>query len=368
MKIANIVCTYPPYKGGIGNSAKKTAEFLKQAGHKVVTFTPGNRKDEKEKDVIRLKPFLKYGNGAFLPQLFFKLKKYKIIYLHYPFFGSAEVVWLFKKFNKRKKLIIHYHMDVLGLPWYIKFLSFPSEIIKKSLLKEADIIICSSYDYIENSDIKNFYLKNKEKFVEIPFSVDTLKFKPRANKEIKKTPKILFVGGLDKAHYFKGVDILIEAISKIKNKKFILQIVGNGNLLSYYKRKSKDLGILEKTEFLNNVSDKELTKLYREADLFVLPSVTKGEAFGIVLLEAMASGVPVIASNLPGVRKVFKNKEEGLIIKPNSVNDLVSKINKILFNKKLKLEMAEKTRKLAEKKYSEKIVKRKIIKIFESLR
>jgi glycosyltransferase involved in cell wall biosynthesis len=138
--------------------------------------------------------------------------------------------------------------------------------------------------------------------------------------------------------------------------------------LSYYKRKSKDLGILEKTEFLNNVSDKELTKLYREADLFVLPSVTKGEAFGIVLLEAMASGVPVIASNLPGVRKVFKNKEEGLIIKPNSVNDLVSKINKILFNKKLKLEMAEKTRKLAEKKYSEKIVKRKIIKIFESLR
>jgi hypothetical protein len=103
MKIASIVCAYPPYAGGMGNSAKQINELLSDK-HEIKTFTP-----------YTTKAFLRYGHGAFFPQLLWQLKKFDYIYLHYPFFGTAEIVWLFKIFHKKQKLIIHYHMDVKGL-------------------------------------------------------------------------------------------------------------------------------------------------------------------------------------------------------------------------------------------------------------
>src|SRR5574344_1764417 len=99
MKIASIVCTFPPYAGGIGNSAFRINKLLEDK-HEITVFTPAT-----------IKPWLHYGLGAFIPQLFWKLNKFDYIYLHYPFFGTAEVVWFFKLFFKRPKLIIHYHMD-----------------------------------------------------------------------------------------------------------------------------------------------------------------------------------------------------------------------------------------------------------------
>lgn len=354
LNIANIVCSYPPYNGGMGNSSKTISNILSEQGHKIDTYTPKYKKIKInfEKNIFRLKPLLKYGNGAFLPQLFFKLNKYDIVYLHYPFFGVAEIMWLYKIFHKKQKFIIHYHMDVISTNLIIKTLSLPSRLILNSLLSQANSIICSSLDYIENSDIAKFYNNNKNKFSEIPFFVDTKTFKPLKIKEKNKTSKILFVGGLDKAHYFKGINILLKTISKLKNIKIKLQIVGNGDLIQYYKNKTKKLKIEKKVEFLNNISNKELPEIYRKADLFILPSTAKGEAFGIVLLEAMASGIPVIASNFPGIRTVFENNKQGLLIKPNSVTDLKNKIKQILLNNNLKNKMSKEARKLIIKKYN----------------
>ncbi len=222
MKIAQIVCTFPPYRGGIGNVAYAWADNLSRLGHDVTVFTPAYRGDQivaNNFSVVYLKPLLYYGNGALLPQLLQLLPKYDLVHLHYPFFGSAELIWVAKLWNKQKmKLFIHYHMDTLDLSLPAKLLSAPDKLIRYSLFDEAAAITCASLDYISNSAISKYYQKNKNKFQEIPFGVDSERFKP-GNDWPKLKHKILFVGSLDSAHNFKGLDILLYAMSLIDNQQ-----------------------------------------------------------------------------------------------------------------------------------------------------
>ena len=359
MKIAQIVCAFPPYKGGISQSAYQFSKILLGHGHKLKTFSPQYpRENPKDESNIRLKPWFRYGKGAFMPQLFFKLKSFDLIFLHYPFFGTTEIVWLYKLIFRQPKLIIHYHMDVINFNLITKFLSLPAKLIRNSLFNQATLITCASLDYVKHSDIAQIYKKYPEKFKEIPFGVDINKFTP-APKKNNKIKNILFVGGLDKAHYFKGINILLKAVSELPFADFRLQIVGKGDLKTQYEQQAKKLNIADKVEFLDKVNDKQFLKIYQQADLFVLPSINKNEAFGIVLLEAMACEIPVIASNLPGVRTVFENNKQGLLVKPGNADDLKNKIEEILGNEEKRKRMGQEARILAEEKYDwEKIGKK----------
>ncbi|MEI6528846.1 MAG: glycosyltransferase family 4 protein [Candidatus Falkowbacteria bacterium] len=375
MKIASIVCAFPPYPGGIGNSAERINNLLAGA-NEITTFTP-----------VTLKPWLHYGHGAFLPQLFWKLNKFDYIYLHYPFFGSAEVVWFFKLFFSRPKLIIQYHMDVRGLNPLGKLLSIPSRLIRNSLLNQADTIICGSLDYIKSSQIKDYYETHKEKFQEIPFGLDIKKFQPKLinrhleNKTIARAQEIvhyindkfikrdrlnlLFVGGLDSAHYFKGVEVLLNSLVILCSRNWRLKIVGDGNLRARYESLAHDLKIEKQIEFVGKIDEPELIRSFQNADLFILPSINSNEAFGLVLIEALACGVPVIASNLPGVRQVFTDHVEGLLVEPGSVSDLKEKIDSIFKNEEMRREMALSARRLAEKKYDNNQIKKHLENIFK---
>lgn len=143
-----------------------------------------------------------------------------------------------------------------------------------------------------------------------------------------------------------------------------LIIIGNGDMKFEYEQIAFNFGLRNKVIFVEQVSNEDLPKFYNLSDVFVLPSVDKSEAFGIVLLEAMASGVPVIASNLPGVRNVVENKINGFLANPKNADDLAEKMRKILIDEKLKKNMGIAGRKIAEKKYSPEIVGDKLNKIF----
>lgn len=376
MRIAQVICCLPPYAGGMGNSAKQIERLL-GTRHEIVNFSPAE-----------LKPWLKMGHGAFLPQLLWKLRRFDYIYLHYPFFGTAEIIWLFKLFFRRPKLVIHYHMDVRNLGWLAKLLSLPSLLIRRSLLSQAETIVTASLDYIKNSQIKNYYQSHREKFTEIPFGIDINKYTPKAlnqpaaNKIMAKTQEmiryindkfikkdrldILFVGGLDKAHYFKGIDVLIRSLAGLKGRHWHLRIAGEGDLQSLYKEMASDYSLNKQIEFTDKLSDENLIRAYQNADLLILPSVNRNEAFGLVLIEAMACGVPVIASDLPGVRSVFENGSEGLLSKPGSADDLREKLEFILDNEEKRRLMAKAARQLAEEKYDEKKMQKKLLSLFIS--
>jgi glycosyltransferase involved in cell wall biosynthesis len=356
MKIAQIVCVYPPYRSGIGTSAENFARLLKLGGNEVETFTLDyGLEAPPQEGVSRLKPILKFGNGGLLLQLFGRLKYFDCVYLHYPFFGALEIIWFLKKFiwKNRKKLVIHYHMDAVLPSPLARFLGAPAKLVFKSLFRQADLIISASLDYVKSGDLAGFYRNNQNKFAEMPFGVDIKRFKPSAAPlSGNRTPRILFVGGLDRAHYFKGLEILLAAVAGLKKDQidFVLDVVGSGDLRNRYAAKAVELGIAGKVNFFGGVSAEDLPEKYRAADIFVLPSINKGEAFGIVLLEALASGLPVIASDLPGVRGVFTSAC-GLKFKPGDAGDLKEKIKALIVDHEKKKKMGKAARLLAAEKY-----------------
>ncbi len=347
MKIAVVCSTFPPYRGGMGNVAYYNAWYLATQGHQVTVFTPfykrlKNVKDEYPFKVVRLYPWFKYGNAGFLPQLIWKLWKFDIIHLHYPFFGGAEIIYFLDKI-KDIKLVITYHMDSISAGIFTKFLGWHTEHVLPRIIDRADKVLVTSWDYAKSSALRDWIEAEPEKFVELPIGVNHLLFKPRfRDKDLTERydlydkQVVLFVGALDRPHYFKGVNILIQAIFKINDSDdFRVLIVGGGDMLDSYKSLADNLGLSKKIIFVGRVDDQELLKYYSLADMLVLPSIDRSEAFGIVALEAMACGIPVIASDLAGVRSVVGKKETGLLVKPGSVQNLTDMIHTLLKNSKL---------------------------------
>lgn len=368
MKIAQVVCVYSPYGGGIGKVAEMQSRGLTKIGETVEVFTPdfGREKITDEKFKINyLKPVVKYGNSAFLPQLLWRLKGFDVIILHAPFFGATEVLWLARKMRiLRAKFVIYHHMDFAPENLLFKTITLPSRIILKSLFKLADKIVVSSMDYTEHSILGSFYLAHKDKFVEIALGAD---LKPMIYKEQRTVNEsfILFVGGMDRAHYFKGVSVLFKAFSQLvlQHQRIKLFLVGDGDLRPEYEKLAMDLGVAEKVKFFGKVNDVEKERLYSECEFLVLPSINSGEAFGMVLVEAMAYGKAVVATNLPGVRTVCQDGVNGFLARPGDANDLIEKMKTLLEDQELCNKFGETGRKMVEEKFNWKIHVQKLAKI-----
>jgi len=370
LKIAHIVCAFPPYKSGMGNVCFEQAKRLAKLGHRLVVFTPQYKKNTPLVEnycgfeIQRLKPFFKFGNTAFLPTLPKKLKKFDIIHLHWPFVGTGELIILNK--SLRSKLVVQYHMDLIDTKIRGFIFSLYNILFNKRLIKSGKKILVSSFAYLKTSKIRKYYKEFKNKFAISPFGVEQSRFFPqKKNKNlllkhnIKNNEKIiLFVGTLDRAHYFKGVNVLLSAIA---NKNLIslplrLIIVGRGESREGYEKLAKNLGISNKVIFTGQISDKDLPQYYNLCDLFVLPSVSKSEAFGLVSLEAMACAKPIIVSDLPGPNSLVE--KSGLVVEIGNVEDLAQKIKKLVKNQKLSVNFGRQALKLVQKKYNwPKIVK-----------
>jgi glycosyltransferase involved in cell wall biosynthesis len=169
--------------------------------------------------------------------------------------------------------------------------------------------------------------------VEIPNGVDTERFHPRT-----KDPELvvryrlagktvaLFVGNLQP---FKRLDLLIDAIAAIDDPDLVLLVVGGGYGEGRYKAQVRDLGIGHRVVFAGPKKPEEgLPAHYALGDFLVLPS-THSESFGLVVLEAMASGKPVIVSSLPGPAALVEEGRDGLIARAGDLRDLSDKIGEL---------------------------------------
>ena len=279
-------------------------------------------------------------------------------------------------------------MDVKNLKISHKLRSISRRLNKISLLKKADLIISASLDYIKSSSISGYYKKNSQQFKELPFAINLNKFQPKEIKKpgakgliavakkivnfindqyIKKDKsEFIFVGGLDSAHYFKGLDNLIEAFRLIPGD-WKLTIVGDGNLRPEYETLVKNNALDKKIIFKGRLSDADLIKSYQESDCLILPSINSNEAFGIVMIEAMACGNMIIASDLPGLRSVFENGKQGLLVEVNNIEDLRSKIISVIKDKNLRQRMSLAARDLVEKKYDENLMKKSLKQIINNI-
>jgi glycosyltransferase involved in cell wall biosynthesis len=379
MKIAEIVSTFPPYKAGMGNVAFNLSWQLQAQGHQVTVFTPSASKGVALDHlypfkVSRMRPWLQYGNAGFLPQLLWRLQGFDIVHLHYPFFGGAEMIYMLDKVVDIK-LVIHYHMDVYGQGMMEKFFNWHSQQVMPRILDRADKIIVTSYDYAQRSRLRERLRQTPDKFIEVPIGVQADTFKPRRrDKELEQKydlvnkKVIIFIGALDRAHYFKGITYLIKAFQLISsNDEYRLMIIGKGDLSRSYQSLVSSFGLEKKVIFAGFVPDDLLPLYYNLGDIMVLPSIDGSEAFGTVLLEAMASGLPVIASDLPGVRSVVDKKSNGFLVKPRDISSLAKYLDLLLKNPQMAGQFGQAGRAKVLAKYDWSHIGRSVEKIFEDI-
>ena len=295
--------------------------------------------------VHRIPAVLSIGNAGVMPSLYNRLKGFDLVHLHYPFFGGAEPVIVRKALRHDQGLVMTYHMDATATGIRGAIFEAHKHMLFPWIVNRCDRILVSSKDYYESSNLKQFHsLDNR---VEIhPFGVDLKKFFPASGSD-RKVPVLLFVGGLDRAHHFKGLPVLFEALKDI-SLPFRLVVVGSGEMKATYESLTRLNKIEDRVTFVGSVSDEELPNYYRAADIHVFPSTQRAEAFGLVALEAAASGIPSIASSLPGVRSVVLDGETGLLVTPEDVGALRQAIELLLSRTDLRDQLGRSARLHAE--------------------
>ena len=365
MRIAFITPVFPPYAAGMATVAEAHAEALARAGHEVTVFSPlGKRglKMSSKYHTVSLRARVRYGNAAAVPSLA-RISGFDRYLLEYPFVGGTEFL-LQNPSITRENLRVYYHMDLHGRGWTRPIFYLYTNWVLPRLMRCALRVAVSSLDYAKTGLLRDFITHDEAKFTEIPIGVDAARFCPstatlktiasEAKSPYGRSPAgrqslgLLLVAALDRAHYFKGVEVLLRALKNLPDAR--LMIVGDGDQRKKYERLAAELGVASRVKFSGKVASKDLPAYYHEADVVVLPSIDRSEAFGIVLLEAMASGRAVVASDLPGVRTLVR--ENGLLARPGDAADLQAKIGSLVADSARLHAMGARGRQMVLEKYS----------------
>ncbi len=205
----------------------------------------------------------------------------------------------------------------------------------------------------------------------VPSAVDVRRFRPDLDGSAVRERlgltghRVLAFTGRLVPH--KGVDVILRALRDLPADVALL-LVGHGPRLADLQALARRLGVEGRVRFCTSVTDEELPYYLRAADIFVFPSQNRLEGFGLVVAEAMASGLPVIIADMPGVREVIEPGHEGLLVEPLIARDLVSKILELLDDPARRQVMGAAARKRAEERYSLEIVARQLLTVYEGLR
>ena len=340
MKVLIVSKYFYPQVGGVESNAFYVARELVKRGADVTVLASGEKRSEERIEgikVIRLPTWLTIGPAPISPGVFTAVlrQKFDIANLHDPNPAQNFFAWLALRL-KRKPFVVTYHSDIVPYSLSIKLMKYlyVHFFQRYFLFRKAKQLMPTSPQYIEISDILHHF---RHKCSIVPNGVDLAVFKP---KKIKTSGKdILFVGRLI---YYKGLQYLIKAMPEILEKvpDAKLTIVGDGPLKGEWMALARRLKVDHKIDWKGRVSDEEMLREYQKCDVFVLPSIYKTEAFGIVLLEAMACGKPCVGTNVSGTEFVLD--DSGIAVDPEDEEQLSTAIVRVLTNKKLAAEMSRK--------------------------
>lgn len=231
---------------------------------------------------------------------------------------------LLKLLKKNIKLIvIHHHYNYSVKSGFKKKIH---KFLELQFLKKFDLLIIPSA-YVKEKTKR--LLPNKNLcFLEIAF-------KDKSFQIIKKSynSNLLYIGTIE---HRKGIHLLIEALKEIK-EDYHLNLIGEFNSQDPYylmlKSKVKELRLEGRVNFCGRVSDEEMNEQLKKSSIFVFPSLHEG--YGMVIIEAMSYGLPVIAFNNSAIPFVIKDKHNGLLVENENINELTEKIRQILIDKEL---------------------------------
>ncbi len=330
-----------PTSGGIGGIAQHVdglSRFLDVAGHKVDVISSAN---------TFTIPIKRLKNPSFMLSSFLKTKFKKgndIAHAHH-IVGALSM----KNFSCKKILSIHgvYSKNIAQL--YGKTTANISKKYEKMALNLVDGITVNSKEGY------NYYTEMGFNVVQIPNAIDLNLIPKKSTKQFEN--QIIFAGRLSKE---KGIEIMLDAAAQLPNNYHLL-IAGSGPL------EEKVQNLADKktnVHYLGYQSKQNLLSLIRGSDLLIQPSLEEG--MSSTLLEAMACGTCILASNIEGISEIVENNKTGLLVEPNNKDELLNKILYLLPKKEKRLNMVNEGLKMV-KKYDWEVVGKLYVNFYESL-
>ena len=365
MKILHIGKYYPPYFGGIEKVNYDIVEGLNMNGVQTDVLcsnhNKGNAFSEVPYKTYRTHTLKFIASTPLSYSIITTLKKiqdnYDIIHVHLPNPMANLAIFITRP---KAKIILHWHSDIINQKNLLKLYS----PLQAWLLKRANKIVITTPTYLEGSDTLKKY---KNKIVCIPIGIDNKELFIDQNtlnnlKNKYKGYKIIF--SLGRLVYYKGFEYLIETVKSLPNDIIIL-IAGIGELKEKLQEHISKHNLQDRVKLLGKIPFKELGAYYQLCDIFCLPSTERSEAFGVVQIEAMAFGKPIISTSIKGsgVDWVNLNDVSGIIVPPKDTNKLAEAVTALLTDE-------EKYQWLsigAKKRYEEEFTKDKMVNSFKNL-
>jgi len=247
-----------------------------------------------------------------------------------------------------------------GKLWTDVIIYFYEEYFLRALFKKTDKVVT-----VHQAFMKKNYPEVAYKTSFIPTGVDLERFTPTP---LPETPMVTFVGRIEHSSSWKGIEQLLHAmVLVIKERPEVkLTLVGGGDALEHYRERVKVLGISDSVSITGPKFGPDLVKAYTETTLVALPSTSDSEAFSVTLVEAQASGRPIIGTTTGGTPQVIQDGENGLLVPPKDPKALGNAILRILGNRKLAEQMGAMGSKKS-KEFSWEIQTKKYTLLFQEL-
>lgn len=329
---------YAPVKGGIETYLYNLCANLPDDIKTKILVSNLSMKTEIDRvddiEVIRLAKADQLFSTAMNPSLPFWLRREDSDIIHVQLPNPMAVI-SYLMVRPKGKLVVSYHSDILKQKFILNFYKFCLD----KFLDMASSIIVATPNHITFSPFLN---SRAEKCKVIHYGIDSTLYEPtdvsrrqaaKIRARFGSKPIVLFVGRLV---YYKGIEYLLKAARDLDVN---VLVIGNGPYYSTLKLQSMDQ---PNVHLLGEVSDSLMTGYYNAADFFVLPSISRAEAFGLVQLEAFSAGKPVICTDLTtGVPYVNVHNKTGFVVKPGDVPDLKNAIQTLAQNPELRKKMGE---------------------------
>lgn len=362
MRVLHIGKYYPPVKGGIETHVSGLCEAL--APHTDISVLVANRERATVREMVHGIPVTRAGTlatlsgAALCPSMVRSIRcaAADLIHLHTPNPGGVLALLAARWHGP---LIVSHHSDVVRQ----KVLNTFFQPVLDRLLARCSALVTTSEAYLESSPV---LIRFRDRCRVIPYAIDTAAMDtvhPEIVQGIRRRYPGPLILGVGRMVSYKGFDYLIRAMRAVPGT---LILVGEGPLLGSLQRLAAGHGIGDRVRFTGAVRDAR--PYYHAADIFVLPSVTEAEAFGIVQLEAMAAGKPVINTNLStSVPHVSPHQVSGLTVPCRDTAALTSALNLLLQREELCRRFGEAGRRRVQQEFSYPQLVRRMTGLYEEI-
>jgi glycosyltransferase involved in cell wall biosynthesis len=366
LRIVQTPIRFHPFVGGVERYVLELSKRLARMGHEV-TVIAANEPDGpaiesvERISVVRLPYRWKVANTNVTPGLLKALlsRELDVIHTHIPTPWSADISALVSRI-RRKPLIVTYHNDIVGSRHEGVLARLYNATLLRHVLGQAETIVITQDRYAEYSKHLHRYAAKIET---IPLGVSPPEL---IGDQTRASQQLFFLSVLDRHHEYKGLSVLLRAVAQvaIESPNVRLNVGGQGSLLNTYMALAEELGISDNVAFLGYIPDSTLAVQYATSSVFILPSLNSLEGFGIVALEALSYGTPVITTELAGSSSYIMRNHAGLIVRPGDVDGLAGAIGTLLRHEGEARNMGERGRAQVLEEYDWEVIARQFSSLY----